>query len=107
MTVFPKFHRFWDFLWSEIGWDSLYIVNIGDMRLRLPKLEDKDEKAKSLRATDFSEDWENIKEVFQYRDLPYVPEIICFGVINCHHNDLFAGHFGIDKIPELVARKYY
>ncbi len=24
-----------------------------------------------------------------------------------HHDDLLAGHFGIDKIRELIARKYY
>ena len=28
-------------------------------------------------------------------------------MINCHHNDLFAEHFDIDKTRELVSRKYY
>ena len=28
-------------------------------------------------------------------------------MINCHYNDLLAGHFGIDKTRELVSRKYY
>ena len=28
-------------------------------------------------------------------------------MISCHHNDLLAGHFDIDKTKELVGRKYY
>ena len=44
--------------------------------------------------------------MLQYQGLPYVPEIIYSEVMNRHHNDLFAGHFGIDKIRELVDRKY-
>ena len=28
-------------------------------------------------------------------------------MISCHHNDPLAGHIGIDKIRELVGRKYY
>ena len=51
--------------------------------------------------------WEDVKGVLQYHDLPYVSEIICSKVISRHHNDLFAGHFGIDKTRELGARKYY
>ena len=43
----------------------------------------------------------------QYRGLPYLPEIICSKVISRYHDDLPAGHFGIDKIGELVGRKYY
>ena len=36
-----------------------------------------------------------------------MPEIICSKVISRHHDDLLAGHFGIDKTRELVGRKYY
>ena len=45
--------------------------------------------------------------MLQYQRLPYVLEIIRSKMINCHHNDLLAGHFGIDKTRELVGRKYY
>ena len=45
--------------------------------------------------------------MLQYRGLPYVPKIIRSKVINCHHNDLLAEHFSIDKTRELVGRKYY
>ena len=45
--------------------------------------------------------------MFQYRGLPYVPEIIRSEVISRHHNDLLVEHFSIDKTRELVGRKYY
>ena len=45
--------------------------------------------------------------MFQYQGLPYIPEIIRSEVISRHHDDLLAGHFGIDKTRELIGRKYY
>ena len=45
--------------------------------------------------------------MLQYRGLPYVLEIICSEVISHHHNNPLIGHFGNDKIRELVGRKYY
>ena len=38
---------------------------------------------------------------------PYVLKIIRTKLINRHHNDPLAGHFGIKKTRELIARKYY
>lgn len=39
--------------------------------------------------------------------LSYVPERIGTRLISRHHDDLPAGHYGIDKIKELIAQKYY
>ena len=36
-----------------------------------------------------------------------MPEIIQTQLISSHHDDPLAGYFGIEKIWELVARKYY
>ena len=36
-----------------------------------------------------------------------VPEAIQIELISSHHNNPLAGHFGIDKIKDLVGRKYY
>ena len=73
------------------------------------ELQNNDKEAKAIRSdvAGLTEDWKNDKGMLQYQSLPYVPEIICFKEINCHHDDLLAEHFGIDKIQELVARKYY
>ena len=54
-----------------------------------------------------SKGWEDFERVLQYQELLYVPEIIRFEVISCHHNDPLAEHFGIDKTRELIGRKYY
>ena len=63
----------------------------------LPKLQNKDKKAKTLRFTGLLKNWEDVKRVFEYQDLPYVPGIICSKVISRHYDDLLAEHFGIDK----------
>ena len=56
MTVHLQPHQYWDSLSSEIAWDSLYIANIGDMRLRLLKFQDKNKEAKVPRAAGLPED---------------------------------------------------
>ena len=78
------------------------------MRLRLSELQENNEEAKLLRgAAGLLEGWEDVKGVLQYQGLPSVPEIIRSEVISCHHNNLLAEHFGINKTRELVGRKYY
>ena len=77
------------------------------MRLRLPDLQGDDNQAKKLWAAELPEGWEDIEGVLQYRGLPYIPEIIRSELISRHHDDPLAGHFGIDKTRELIARKYY
>ncbi len=42
-----------------------------------------------------------------YQGLPYVLKVIRSELISRHHNDLPAGHFGIEKTRKLIARKYY
>ena len=77
------------------------------MRLRLSELQDNDEEAKALRVADLPKDWEDVKGVLQYQVLPYVPDIIRYEIISCHHNDPLAGHFEINKTRKLIGRKYY
>ena len=78
------------------------------MRLQLSELQESDEEAKLFRGSaDLPEGWEDVKGVFLYQKLRYVPEIIRSKVISRHYDDSLAGHFGIDKTRELVSRKYY
>ena len=79
------------------------------MRFRLLELQDNNEEAKALRSdiTGLLEGWKNDEEVLQYRDLAYVPEIICSKMISYHYNNPLAKHFGINKTQKLVAKKYY
>ena len=83
------------------------------MRLRLHELQAKDEQARKLRANQQldqqlgQQGWDDINGVLHHRGLPYVLEIIRTEFISWHHDDLLAGHFGIKKTYELIARKYY
>ena len=78
------------------------------MRLRLSELQDNDKDAKLLRGSaGLPEGLEDIEGVLQYQGLSYVPAIICSEMISRHHNDPLVRHFGIDKMRELVGRKYY
>ena len=106
--VLPQLNQFWNSFWEEIALDSPYIANIGGMRLQLFELQENNKEAKLFReSSGLPEGWEDVKRVLQYQKLSYVPAIIRFKVINCHHNDLLIGHFGIDKTRELVGWKYY
>ena len=105
--VFSQLRQFWDSLQSKIARDSPYIA-IGGMRLQLSELQDNDKEAKLFRGSvGLLKDWKDIERVFQYRRLLYVPKIIRSKMITCYHNNPLVGHFGIDKIRELVGRKYY
>ncbi len=78
------------------------------MKMRLPELQDDDKEAKKLRSEQvLPENWEDIEQVLYYQDLPYVPKVICSELISRHHDNLLAGHFGIEKTRELITRKYY
>ncbi len=44
--------------------------------MRLPKLQDDDKKAKTLRSEGLSESWEDIKQMLYYQGLPYIPKVI-------------------------------
>ncbi len=60
-----------------------------------------------LTAEGLSEGWEDIEQVLYYQGFLYVPKVIRSELISRHHDNPFAGHFGIEKTRELIARKYY
>ena len=79
------------------------------MRLRLHKLQTEDKQARKLRAKQQlgQQGWKDINGVLHYQGLPYIPEIIQMELISKHHDNLLAGHFGIEKTQKLFSRKYY
>ena len=78
------------------------------MRLRLAELQESDDEAQKLRATEeLQEGWTDIDGVLHHQGLPFVTEIIQTELISRHHDDLLAGHFGINKTRELIGWKYY
>ena len=77
------------------------------MRLRLQELQESDFQAQKVRAESLQESWEDVKGILHHQGLPFVPEVIQTELISRHHDDPLAGHFGIEKTQELIARKYY
>ena len=105
--VLPQLRHFWDGLRRELASEGPYKASIGGMRLRLQELQSEDEQARKLRAEQPVKDWQDIKGVLHYQGLPYVPEIIWTELISRYYDNLLPGLFGIKKIQELVAQKYY
>ena len=78
------------------------------MRLRLQELQDENDQAWKVRTEQpGNTDWNDIDDVLHYQGFSYVPEILRTELISRYHDDPLAGHFGIKKIRELIARKYY
>ncbi len=107
IAVLPQLCQFWDTIWSERADKDPYTASIRGMRMRLPELQDDGKKAKKLMSEGLPEGWENIEHVLHDEGLPYIPKVIRSELRGRHHNDLLAGHFGIEKTQKLIARKYY
>ena len=75
--------------------------------MKFPELQNDDKKTKKLRSEELAECWKDIKEVLHYQSLLYISKVICLELINRHHNNLFADHFGIEKMQKLIDKKYY
>ena len=94
--------------WAELADENPYKASIGGMRLRLSELQESDQEAQELKSKEQLPDgWEDIDRVLHHQELLFVPEVIRTKLISRHHNDPLAGHFGIDKTQNLIARKYY
>ena len=51
--------------------------------------------------------WKEMDGVLYYEDRPYLPKIIKTKIISRDYHDPLAGHFGVEKTIQLIARKYY
>ena len=65
--------------------------------MRLPELQNDNKEAKKLSLEGLSERWKDIEQVLHFEGLLYVPKVIRLELISRHHNNLFAGYFGIKK----------
>ena len=77
------------------------------MRLRLVELQVEDSQAQKIRAEKLGRNWQDFNEILYYQGLLYILEIIRTELISRYNNDLLVGHFQIEKMQELVTRKYY
>ena len=102
----PQLRRFWNNLRTKLADERPYKASINSMRLRLQELQETDSKAQELRQQK-ANSYEKINDILHHQSLPFVPKAIRTELISRHHNDPLAGHFGIEKTRELLARKYY
>ena len=92
---------------QELAAESPYQASIGSMRLRLVELQAEDGQERKIRVEKLDGNWEDSDRILHHQGLLYVPEIIRTELISRHHNNPLARYFGIKKMRELVARKYY
>ena len=105
--ILPQLRQFWNTFQIKLGDKGPYQASIGVIRLRLQELQESNSKAQEIKVAGLKEGWEKIDRVLHYQRLPYMPRIVCSKLISKHHNDSLAGHFGVNKIRELIGWKYY
>lgn len=64
-------------------------------------------EAWNLWSRGLPKNWNDVKGILSHQGLLYVPKIIQSKLISCHYNDLLASYFSIEKIWEIVIRKYF
>ncbi len=99
--------QFWDIFQKELAAVDPYTTSIEGIKIELLELRDDNKEAKKLRSERLLEGWEDIEQVLYYQGLLYIPKVIHSELISRHHDNPFAGHFGIEKTYKLIARKYY
>ena len=77
------------------------------MTLRLVELQAENSQARKIRAEKLGKNWKNSDGILYHQGLPCVFEIVRIELISRHYDDSLAGHLGIEKTQELVAKKYY
>ena len=76
------------------------------MRLKLQELQEVDNKAPEQRQ-EKAGNYEKIDEILHHQSLLFISKSIQTELISHYHNNLLAGHVGIEKTCKLLAQKYY
>ena len=72
------------------------------MKLRLQKLQKTNREAQELRQSK-ANDYKEINEILHHQGLPFVPKEIQTELMSRQHDNLLAGHFGIEKTCRLLT----
>ena len=102
--IFLQLCKFWSIFHAKLANERPYKANIGIMRLRLQKLQETDSKAQELRSNN---GYQNINKVLYYQGFFFLSKAICMEFISSYHENLLAGHFGIEKTYKLLAQNYF
>ena len=71
------------------------------------ELQAEDGQAQKIKGEKLGGNCKDSDRILHHESLPYIPEIIKMKLSSRHYDDPLAGHFGIEKTQELVARKYF
>ena len=93
-------------LQTELINEGPYLANIGNMKLKLQKLQETNSEVQELRQQG-REDYEKVDRVFEYQGLLFVSEAIRIELISRYHDNFLEGPFDIKKTLELLAWKFY
>ena len=107
MYVLPQLRQLWDTFQAKLGDEGPYQVSISAMHLRLSELQESDNNIRKIRVEGLKNAYQEVDRVLYYQGLSLVLEAIQTKLISWHHNDFLAGHCDINKIKNLVRRKYY
>ena len=75
------------------------------MRLKLVELQVENGQAWKIGVEKPYRNWQDFNRILHHQSLPYISEIIRAVLISRQHKDQLAGHFGIEKIRELITIK--
>lgn len=80
---------------------------MGLIKLRLPDLQNNNVKDQKISLKSLKKRYEDVEIILYHQGLSYVLKIIWFKLISYYHNNLIVSHCKIEKIRELVVRKYF
>lgn len=116
-VVVPSLVKSWAVLRSVLADDGPYTTT-GELLPHLPELLIDDKEACAVRERLANADvnafsgvsgfpWKEVNGALFYDNKPYIPLTLRTELMASHHDDPLAGHFGIEKTQELIARKYH
>ena len=82
------------------------MTNISSIKLDLQELQETNFKVQELREQG-QKGYKEVNGMLHQQGLFFVPKAIRMELINRHHDNPLAGHFGIEKTHKLLAWKYF
>lgn len=103
----PKLTQFWEKLRDELTKKKPYQFTFEVLWWRLPQLQADIPITWEIRIQSLQKGWNNTDKILHGKELRYIPEIIRSEVIGRNWNDPLTKHFRINKIRDLITRRYY
>ena len=113
----PKVKKFWSHISNSLHQESPYaiiyivIAYLLELQQEDPMARTVQKKLATLNVNVYSgqlgKPWSKVERMLHYDGKPYIPETLQADLLERNHDNLLAGHFGVEKTLELLSRKYY